>query len=425
MAATDAGLINTAPGLANAVPGSVPAGSTGPGSPVTGYNPASATASTAKTSAYTPNPYNVTPNMTAASQIKDIIASGSPLMQQAEASAKNMMNQRGLINSSQAITAGQSAVIGAATPIAQQDAATYATAGTNTVNAQNAALAADAAAKNTAGLQDATQQTSTSQYNAGQENASLAQASGASNQVALQGQQNQAASDLAKQQQASQAALQTQQIGATSALQAQQNAANLQNIQANGAVNVQLANINNTHQTLLQTSQGAATLYNQALANLSAIVSNANLSADQKATALNDGVAQLNDALSVLGTIAGIPGIQSTLDFTNPGGTTPATPGTTPVGGTPVPGSGSTPVPGDQTQTPGMIAAKNAGPRSGTGNSPIQDISQALAAGKTITDAQWARAGFAPGGAALPAGTAPQPSPLSSFLGRGLIGTSA
>jgi hypothetical protein len=72
--------------------------------PVTG-SPATATAAAA-----TPKPFKVTPDQTVSGQIKNIIASGSPLMQQAETNAKNLMNQRGLINSSQAITAGQSAL---------------------------------------------------------------------------------------------------------------------------------------------------------------------------------------------------------------------------------------------------------------------------------------------------------------------------
>lgn len=78
-------------------------------------------------------------------------------------------------------------------------------------------------------------------------------------------------------------------------------------------------------------------------------------------------------------------------------------------------GSGST----TMGQTPGMAAANAAtGTRGGDGanlgqqiatgfltgganNSAIQDISQAMAAGTPITDAQWAQAGYGPGGAAL------------------------
>jgi len=47
------------------------------------------------------------------------------LMQQARATSLGQMNERGLINSSMAITAGNKAVYDAAMPIAQADAATY------------------------------------------------------------------------------------------------------------------------------------------------------------------------------------------------------------------------------------------------------------------------------------------------------------
>lgn len=81
--------------------------------------------------------------------------------------------------------------------------------------------------------------------------------------------------------------------------------------------------------------------------------------------------------------------------------------------------------------TPGMAAAKAAtGTRGGGGsggikplsidplnlfggrknNSPIQDISQAVALGRPITDAQWAQAGYGPGGAA-PGGAAAAATP--------------
>lgn len=73
----------------------------------------------------------------------------------------------------------------------------------------------------------------------------------------------------------------------------------------------------------------------------------------------------------------------------------------------------------DPTQTPGMIAARNAGNPSGglpnslsfllTGgldpfgltkknSSPIQDIGRAMGQGKPITDSQWAQANYGPGG---------------------------
>ena len=183
------GLINAAPGNVNTTPGTTPAGATPPGSPVTSYNPAAATAATANSTGYTANPFGVDAKATVASQLKGIIDSGSPLMQQAEANARNQMNARGLINSSQAITAGQSAVIAAATPIATTDAATYDRNAAATTAANNAAAQFGAAAINTGGLQDAAAQTQTNQYNAGQQNAALNQAATASNQVGLAKQQ--------------------------------------------------------------------------------------------------------------------------------------------------------------------------------------------------------------------------------------------
>ena len=156
---------NSIPGLS--VPTTPPAGiinaaTTTP--PVTGAptpaqqvqaSPAATVAPQAIPANYTPQPYQVTPEQTVSGQIKNIIASGSPLMQQAEAHARNLMNQRGLINSSMAVGAAQGAVIGAATPIATADAGTYAKAASDTTTSQNAALAANALATNAASTTNA------------------------------------------------------------------------------------------------------------------------------------------------------------------------------------------------------------------------------------------------------------------------------
>jgi hypothetical protein len=304
---------------------------------VTGYNPASATATNATSTGYNPNAFQVTPDQTVAGQIKNIIAAGSPLMTQAEANAKSQMNARGLINSSQAVTADQSALYSAATPIATADAATNAAAATNTTNAQNTAAAAQAAASNTAGLQNSQLGTQTSQFNAGQTNASLSLSATASNAVAQQAQSIAGSKDVATLQANTQTAIAAIQADTTLSatdkqtasaqiiaqannqnavlVQQMSNASSLANIQANGVINTQIQNLTDANKTLLQTSTGAAQVYSQALANLSAITTNNNLTEDQKVTALNDGVQQLNDALSILGTIAQTPGLQSTLSF--------------------------------------------------------------------------------------------------------------
>jgi hypothetical protein len=73
--------------------------------------------------------WEVSPNETVRSQLQQIIADDSPLMQQARARAMQTSNARGLLNSSMAATAGESALYDAAMPIATQDAATYARSG--------------------------------------------------------------------------------------------------------------------------------------------------------------------------------------------------------------------------------------------------------------------------------------------------------
>ena len=70
--------------------------------------------------------WNIDPaKQTVAGQLEGLIAKNSPLMQQAESSALQQMNRRGLLNSSMAVGAGQEAVIKQATPIAQADATAY------------------------------------------------------------------------------------------------------------------------------------------------------------------------------------------------------------------------------------------------------------------------------------------------------------
>ena len=85
----------------------------------------------------TATPWEVAKNQTVQSQLEQIIAADSPLMQQARMRALQAANARGLLNSSMAVSAGESALYDAAMPIAQQDASTYADAGRFNADAQN------------------------------------------------------------------------------------------------------------------------------------------------------------------------------------------------------------------------------------------------------------------------------------------------
>lgn len=159
-----------------------PTTATSQGYTAQGYDPSTATASN----------WNVDQNQLVQNQVQGIIAKDSPLMQQAATTAKQGMAQRGLLNSSMAVGAGQNAVIASAMPMAQQDAGTYAqsaqfNAQNNTnVNLANAGFRNDAArfnagernqaaqfgadAANRVGMFNADARNQAGQFNANQQN---------------------------------------------------------------------------------------------------------------------------------------------------------------------------------------------------------------------------------------------------------------
>lgn len=321
------------------------------------------------TSPYTPGAYEVKPEQTVAGQIKDIIATGSPLMQQAETAAKNQANARGLINSSQAITAGQDAVYKSALPIAQADAARYAAASDKTMDARNTALQFNAAADNSAqiaklqsdttlsaqDMQDRTSvilqdtqtklQTYLSQL---QSNTSLtAQQMATEAQKAVAAANNVSAQAIARIQADTSLSVedkqnQTQKIitemnnNNAKAVQSMVNEGALANIKANGAINTQIEQITAANKTLLQTSASASQMYSQMLQTMSAITTSNTLTQEQKTQALNNAVQQLNSAMSVMSTISGIPGLESDLVFSasnTPGGSPASAGGADNTGG--------------------------------------------------------------------------------------------
>lgn len=84
-----------------------------------------------------PTGWDVRPNETVRSQLQQIIADDSPLMQQARTRALQTANSRGLLNSSMVMTAADSAMYDAAMPIATQDASTFARSGEFNANTKN------------------------------------------------------------------------------------------------------------------------------------------------------------------------------------------------------------------------------------------------------------------------------------------------
>ena len=246
---------NNPPGVSGGLVSTIPSATPPPAPTAPSY-----TTTPVNTSTYTATPYTVPENATVQERVRSIVGEDSPLMQQAQQRATQEMAQRGLVNSSLAIGAGQQAVIAQALPIAQQDAQTYANAATNTANQQNAANQFNAGSQNTVALTNAQQ----------------ANAAAANNQQAA-----------------------VQLINTQMQREAQIALANLDT-----QTRLQLATMDTQTRQLLQTNQSASNAYVQAVTNISNISGSNTLSADAKRTAIQSQLNLLNEQLRTLNTIA-------------------------------------------------------------------------------------------------------------------------
>lgn len=116
----------------------------------TGYNPAKTTANSYEAAQAALTNWNVGDNQMVQNQLTKVLDAGSPLMTRAETKANQDMQARGLLNSSMAVKAGQSALFDYAVPIATTDAATLANAARYNAEAANANAQFNTAATNTA-----------------------------------------------------------------------------------------------------------------------------------------------------------------------------------------------------------------------------------------------------------------------------------
>ena len=176
-----------------------------------------ATVAQAKAGTAQASTWNVSGNQTVQGQLDGILAKNSPLLQRAQALSDQKMNDRGLLNSSLAVGAGQTAVLDAATPIATADANTYAAAGKS--NAELGTQTSIANANNTTSTNqfNANQSNSAGQFNAGEVNkTTLADKNIAAQQALQTGQQTFTAGQSALDR-AQQTALQTSQQNYTAA----------------------------------------------------------------------------------------------------------------------------------------------------------------------------------------------------------------
>lgn len=278
--------------------------------PATGLINTPATASTAAPATTytgamaTAAPVTVDPTKTVQSQVKAIIDDNSPLMQQAATRANQAANSRGLLNSSIAVGAGQSAVLDAATPIANADANIYA----------NANLA-DASNKQQMNLANQNSSNTSNQFN-----------SAAANTVKAQNSQLETNVNLSNATEANRMAQFKENLQADTARFNASESNTLIKLGMDAQTRTGLANIEASYKTLLQSQASAGELYKQMVLNSSNIMQNKDMDAATKQTALNNQIALLNSGLGVIGKIANID-MGDLLQFSGPAASEPA-PGT-------------------------------------------------------------------------------------------------
>lgn len=251
--------------------------------------PRSYTPETATTPAGTWTP---TADQTVAGNVDQIIAADSPLMQRAATRADQQMNKRGLINSSMAIGAGQTAVMDAALPIAQQDAQTRAQAAQYGAQSKNQLQLAGQEATNRAAEYGANaQNTLQAQSNTIRQQAAQLNADAANKLYAQE-------LDVAFKERISNA-----DIASKTALQ-----------QMADATKVDLANIQATYQQMISSNDQAGALYGKVMQNITDIVNNPDIAAADKTTAIENQKTMLRTGMDVVSAVSGLQ-LGSILNF--------------------------------------------------------------------------------------------------------------
>lgn len=217
--------------------------------------------------------WEVKPNQTVQGQVKAIIDENSPLMQQAETRSLQKANARGLMNSSIAVGAGQSALYDAAAPIAAADAATFARSGEFNAGAEQQTSLANQGSTNTA-----------KQFNAGSTNQVNSQNSQLQTNVALNNASLNA--DLAK-------------FNASSSNE-------LLKLGMDAQTKTELASIEASYKTLMQANASASDLYKQMVQNAATIMQSKDMDAFTKQKAMQNQIAFLNSGLGVIGSISNL-----------------------------------------------------------------------------------------------------------------------
>lgn len=207
---------------------------------------------TASMTGFTPTTRSINPaTQTVNGQVNRIISQNNPLIQTARTQAAQTANDRGLVNSSMGVQAGEQAAINTALPIAQADAGIN-----NSVASENAAAQNNAA-----------------QYTAGAQNTGAGQV--------LQGQQATGLQTLVGQQQTA-----------------------LQNLRGDQAKAV--ANIQGQYQGLMQASHSAAQQFSSFTSAVNGIMLDPNISPENKQSLIDKQVQILQSDMAVVGGISNL-----------------------------------------------------------------------------------------------------------------------
>jgi len=229
---------------------------------------------------------------TVAGRTATLIDQNSPLMQRAAAKARIAANNRGLGNSSMAVGAGETAVLDAAVPIANADAASFNgiqqnnMAADNNMKVQNAGMLqqtelSNANAANTMEMKNTSDKLQAEQFSAQQENAM--------------------------------ATTQAQIDADTSKFNAQQSNAIIIN-SLDQANKVELAGIQAAYNNDMQASATANGLFSSSMAAIDNIQRDSTMSAAAKQNAINQQVRMLKAGMNMAGSIAQL-NLGATLNF--------------------------------------------------------------------------------------------------------------
>lgn len=301
------------------------------------YTGAGYTPTIGESSAYSPTNWNVDQPQTVQGQIKGIIDADSPLMERAETLGKQRANKLGLMNSTLGIQSAEAALYDASLPIAQQDASTYASSGQFNASAANTADQFSAANKQQMELanvdavnlanrytSDATNQSN--QFNAANvQQANLANTDAANaliqqrNEIAF----NQASANL-------DSAVKMKALDITNAFQAAMQNADAQTkaylAELDASTRTGLATIEANYKTLMETSNSAASMYQNVLGLIAQTAADPNMDAASKAATITALQSYLQNGLSMIGNVNGVD-LTGILNF----GTVPTTTTTTPT----------------------------------------------------------------------------------------------